>query len=404
MLRVRAGRSFSSLAHTDFRRLIVGSASTGIANWVQQVAKGWLVFELTDSPLQLGLVMFAQGFPMFLSAPIAGALADRFEQRMIIWTSQALMSAVGLTLALLVLFDAVVIWQVYVLAVLSGILFGINGPPRQAIIYALVGRAALPNAIALNSMVQNSSRIFGPMLGAVLFATVGLEGAFFLQAAGYLVGMITILMIQTRTPKRASSAVSIFRNLNEGLAYVRLDRLLSALVLIAVVNAAMAWPYLSLMPAFAGDVLGLDDSGFALLITGGGAGAFIGAAGLVVFDQSRNRGHILVATVLGMGLGLMAMAMTDILPLIVLLVFGMGLASAIQQVMNNTLIQLNVAAQYRGRVTALYFQTWGLTPFGGLAMGALAEGIGLQPAFLVMGVVTAIVTLWLYVVTPLKEA
>ncbi len=403
-LRARAGRSLSPLAHDDFRRLVVGSGATGIANWVQQIAKGLLVYELTDSPFQLSLVMFAQGFPMFLSSPIGGALADRFEQRTIIWASQAVMTMVGIALALLVLTDVVVIWHIYVLAVISGILFGINGPPRQAIVYDLVEPGELRQAIALNAVVQNSSRVFGPLMGAGLIAVVGLEGAFFLQAAGYLVGMVTVLMIQTRSPIRASTAVSLLGNLREGLAYVRPDRLLTALVLIAVINAGMAWPYMNLMPAFAVDTLGLSDSGFGLLMTGAGAGAFLGATGVVLLGQTRNGGHLLVWTVLGMGFGLVAMSLTDILPLVAVLVFGMGLLSAVQQILNNTLIQVHVDDQYRGRVTSLYFQTWGLTPLGGLVIGALAETMGLQESFFVTGLAILAVTLWLYAASPIRRA
>ena len=404
MLRARAGRSLSPLVHDDFRRLIIGSGATGIANWVQQIAKGLLVFHLTDSYLQLGLVMFAQGFPMFLSSPIGGALADRFDQRTVIWMSQAVMSMVGVALALLVLTDVVAIWHIYVLAVMSGILFGINGPPRQAIVYDLVGPGDLRQAIALNSMVQNMARVLGPLMGAGLVAVIGLEGAFFLQAAGYLVGMVTVLMIQTRSPRRASSAVSLLSNLREGLAYVRPDRLLNALVIIAVINAGMAWPYMNLMPAFAVDTLGLSDSGFGLLMAGAGAGAFIGATGVVFLGESRHGGHILVWTVLGMGCGLVAMSLTDLLPLIAALVVGMGLFSAVQQILNNTLIQVHVDDRYRGRVTSLYFQTWGLTPVGGLAISALAEAIGLQEAFFVTGLAILAVTLWLYAASPIRRA
>ena len=403
-LRARAGRSLSPLAHADFRRLVIGSGATGIANWVQQIAKGVLVFHLTDSPLQLSLVMFAQGFPMFLSSPIGGALADRFDQRTIIWASQAVMSLVGIALALLVLTDVVLIWHVYVLAVISGILFGINGPPRQAIVYDLVEPGELRQAIALNAVVQNSSRVFGPLMGAGLIAVVGLEGAFFLQAVGYVVGMITVLLIRTKSPRRASTAVSLLSNLREGLAYVRPDRLLTALVLIAVINAAMAWPYMNLMPAFALDILGLSDSGFGLLMAGAGAGAFIGATVVVLLGQTRGGGHLLVWTVLGMGFGLVAMALTDILPLVAALVFVMGLLSAVQQILNNTLIQVHVDDQYRGRVTSLYFQTWGLTPLGGLVIGALAETMGLQESFFVTGLAILAVTLWLYAASPIRRA
>ena len=403
-LRARAGRSLSPFAHADFRRLVIGTGATGIANWVQQIAKGLLVYELTDSPFQLSLVMFAQGFPMFLSSPIGGALADRFDQRTIIWASQAVMSLVGIALALLVLTDTVLIWHIYVLAVISGILFGINGPPRQAIVYDLVEPGELRQAIALNAVVQNSSRVFGPLMGAGLIAVVGLEGAFFLQAAGYLVGMVTVLLIVTRSPRRASTAVSLLSNLREGLAYVFPDRLLTALVLIAVINAGMAWPYMNLMPAFAVGTLGLSDSGFGLLMAGAGAGAFVGATGVVFLGESRHGGHILVWTVLGMGCGLVAMSLTDLLPLIAALVVGMGLFSAVQQILNNTLIQVHVEDQYRGRVTSLYFQTWGLTPLGGLVIGALAENIGLQQSFFLTGLAILAVTLWLYAASPIRRA
>ena len=397
-VRPSRGGMFSSLAHRDFRYLVTGTTMASMGHWAQVVGKGWLVFQLTESPFHLGLVTFAQGIPMFLVAPIAGGLADRFDRLKMIWASQVLMILLAVSLAMLVLTDAITLWQVYLIAVISGVLFGINTPPRQAIVFDLVGREDLPNAVALNAAGSNTTRVLGPSLGAVFIGTVGLEGAFFLQAGSYIVAAWTLMMMRGGSrPAPRREAAPFYRSLVDGMSYARRDRTVRMLLVVALAAAVLGWPALQLLPAYAGDVLDLGGAGYALLMTANGIGALVGAVAVVTMGGFlRRKGPALLGTLILAGVTLIVMGASDALALIFLIVFAYGATNAMQMTLNNTLVQLAVEDQYRGRATALYLQTFGLMPLGSLAAGAIAEAVGLQATFVGLGAIMVVLMVWIW--------
>lgn len=378
-------RLFSALAHRDFRYLAAGNLAASMGHWSQSLGQGWLVYELTRSPFQLGLISFAQGVPMFVTSPVAGALADRLDRKWMVSASQMVMALSSLLLAMLVLTDAVRVWHLYCLSALSGVLFGVNSPPRQAMVFDLVGREDLRNAVALNSISQNSTRVLGPSLGAVFLGTVGVEGTFFLQSGSYWVALATILMIRSSSNAQRTPREPFLGSLADGVSYARRDRTITALLLISFISAVLGWAYMSLMPAYAGKVLGLGGTGFGLLMTASGGGALLGAFGLMALGNTTWQGKALLLALAVAGLGQVVLGSLETLSVIVLTVMALGFSSALLMALNGALVQMVVEDEYRGRVTALAFQVWGLVPMASLAAGAVAQQVGVQPVVLFLG-------------------
>ena len=341
------GGVFRALAHEDFRFLLVGNLTTQIGQWVQQIAKGWLVFQLTGSPLQLGVVAFFHGAGMLVFSPIGGSLADRFDRRKVLLVSQFLMMCMAMLVAFLVLTGVVEVWQLYITAFFSSGLIAINNPTRQALVYNLVGREDLPNAIALNSVTGNSTRIIGPALGGVLISTIGIDGAFFFQAGGYVVAMMTLVKIRSAPPVIENSRTSFKESLITGVRYARRDRTIGVLILTGMVAAVFAWPFLQLMPAYTSDVLNVGERSYGFLMGAVGVGSLVGSLVVVAASGTRRKGRMLLAALLANGVLLMLLGLSSVLSLSVVILLALGFANAIHMATNQTLIQLNVEDQYR---------------------------------------------------------
>ena len=393
-------RIYAALAHRDFRLLMAGNVATQLGQWTQQVGKGWLVYTLTESTLQLGLVSFFMGVGMFMGAPVGGALADRFNRRRVILVSQVGLMVIALILAFLVLSDTVKIWHLYLGALASGTCFATNGPSRQSLVHDLVGKRDLPNAIALNTVSMNSMRVIGPAIGGVLVGTVGIEGTFFVQAAGYVVAMIMVLMMRTPPQPRIDDHRPMLQSMVEGARYARRDNTIALLLLIGFVSGFLGMAYMQLLPAYVGNVLNQDKgSVLAYLMAAGGAGGLVGALIVTFLGEFRWKGRLLVAAVTTTGLLLLLLGGTSSFAFAIPVLAALGAAGAITLTLTNTLLQVNVADQFRGRVMSLYFMlSFSLQPLGVLVSGAVAESVDLQPTIMALGA-TLVVAMLLIVIS-----
>lgn len=378
---------FRALAHRDFRYLQAGNQASQLGFWVQQMGSGWLVYELTKSPFQLGLVTFFSGGAMIALTPVGGTLVDRLDRRRILLVTQALVAIIAVALAVLVLFQRIELWHMYVAAVLSGGLSAIVQPARQALVYDLVGREDLPNAIALNAVTLNAARVVGPSLGGALLATTGVQGTFFFQA-GCLAFAVwaTMVIREGRRSEPIGEKTSFVEAMVTGIRYCMKDRTIAVLLLMSMVAAVLGWPYITLMPAYAAEVLHAGSGGYGLLMAAVGVGAVIGSVFVAFLSAVPWKGKLLVAAMVLNGLALVALGIPSVLAISLVILAGIGLAGAIQMAMNQILVQLKVDDQYRGRLSALYFLGFGLQPIGALPAGAIAESWGVPAGILVLGV------------------
>ena len=380
---------FAALEHRDFRLLLLGNLATQLGQWTQQVGQGWLVYQLTHSEFQLGLVAFCNGMGMVMGSPVGGALADRFQRRKVISFSQTMLAAIALTLAFLVMTGHIQIWNMYLTALGSGILFGINGPSRQSLVHDMVSPQHLSNAIALNTVTMNSMRVIGPSIGGAMIGTVGIQGTFFMQAGGYVTALVMLFFMRSNNTSTAAGT-PFFSSIVAGTKYVRRQPVIATLLAMAVFSALLGMVYQPLMPAYVGKVLHSNEGSLlGWILTCGGVGGLFGAFGVALLGEFRWKGRLLLGVVICTGLLQALLGGVSALPVVFFTVAGLGFTGAITLTMNNTLLQTMVDDEYRGRVMSLYFISFGIQPIGALVAGRIAESWGLQHTLLGTGALVA---------------
>ena len=391
---------FRALRHRDFRYLQGGQFATHMGQWIQQLGKGWLVYQITESPMQLALVAFFQGMAMLFSSPIGGLLADRFDRRRVLYGSQGTLMVVALIVALLVITDVVQVWHVYLAALVSGAGFALNSPSRQSLVYDLVGKEDLPNAIALNSVSMNTTRVLGPTLGGVLLAVFGVEGTFLAQAGGYAVALLALVMMRGGSgTAHVTERVPMKESLVSGFRYVRRNRTIAVVLVGGFIGVILGWPYVYLLPALATETLGAGEKGLGIMMGAVGIGAIVGALYIAGSDGG-HRGRQMLGAFLATGAGLVLLGIASGLPVALVILACIGLCNAISMASSQMLVQLNVEDQYRGRVISIYFLGFGLQPLGVLPAGAISEAFGVQVGLLVMGITMIVVMTGIILLMP----
>ncbi len=264
-----------------------------VGTWMQTVAQNWLVYRLTGSPAQLGLIGFAGQIPVFLLSPIGGAVADRFDRPRVLLCYQAAAGLLALLLAVLTLTERVEIWHVFVLALLFGVVFAFDVPARHALIAEMVDKSDMTNAIALNSSMVNGTRIIGPAIAGLTVAAIGEGWCFLLNAISYLALIASLFAMKLTAPAEHADEGSALRSIMEGFQFVARTAPIRALLLLVALSSVMGLPYTVLMPIFADQILQGGASGYGVLMATSGAGALIGAltlANRTERPRSRNVG------------------------------------------------------------------------------------------------------------------
>jgi MFS family permease len=364
-----------ALSYRNFRFFFFGQGISLIGTWMQSVALGWLVLEITNSPFSVGLNQALRSFGVLLFTLYAGVIVDRVDKRrLIVWT-QALQMLEALALAALVWTKTVTVWQVMALAVMFGIVNAFDIPARQAFIAELVGRDDLMNAIALNSSMFNAARIVGPAVAGVLIGAKGVGACFFLNGVSYIAVIAGLLAIRLAPPPtRGPAPTSAWEGLREALTFVLRDARLAALVTLVAVFSVLGFPFIVLMPVTARDVLHVNAGGYGLLMTAVGVGAMLGALGLALAGRRVRKGVVLLASGAAFGALLVLFAAARSFSLAFALLALTGCAMIITTALANTLLQTLVPDALRGRVMAFYaFVFVGMAPLGAFQAGLIAE-------------------------------
>jgi MFS family permease len=384
--------AFRALSHRNFRLFFAGQLISLIGTWMQMVAESWLVYRLTDSAFLLGLVGFAGQIPVFLFAPIGGAAADRWDRKRIILTAQVASMLLAFLLAGLTLFGVIQVWHVLVLAALLGIVNAFDMPARQAFVLDLVGREDLFSAVALNSFTFNGARVVGPAVAGVLVAALGEGWCFFLNAGSYLAVIAGLLAMRLPPRSQAPAPGTALARIAEGFRFVaQTGPIRGLLALLAVVSLA-GMPYIVLMPLFADRILNGGPAALGLLMGASGIGAAAGGLSLAGRRNVRGLGRWIVISMAAFGVSLLLFSLSRHLWLSVLLLVPAGFFMMVQMAASNTLIQLMVPDELRGRVMSVYAMTFmGMAPLGSLAAGALAERLG-APLTVMIGAAACIAT------------
>lgn len=376
---------------------------TGV--WVRITAMGYLVYEITDDELKLGLISFAQAAPVLITGPIAGSLLDRLDKRKILMAVQIVMISAMLMVTWLVATDRVEFWHLVIIAVIVGGAAGFDWPSRLSLVPTLVPRSQLQSAVALNAAAFNGSRIIGPTIAGWLIGGLGLAACFGFTAVA-LVPFIAVLLTLSvaavaKSPTPGSG--SAFSNLIEGYRYIWRTPRIRGLLSVDIVPLALGTTYFTMAPAIARDVLDLGSRGLGLLLAANGIGSLTGTIAVAMLSGVRHRGRIVIAGVGCFSLFLIAFALSSNLQLSFVLILCLGLSTSIYATFNDTLVQLNADNAYRGRVLSVYTMLWGLTPIGGLEVGYLSSKIGVQNALAINGAVILAYVVFLWLRTPVRQ-
>jgi MFS family permease len=364
-----------------------------IGTWVQNIALSWLVFELTRSAFLLGFVGFLGSIPVFLFSIFGGVLADRANKRNILIFTQVSFMCLAFLLALLTQFKLITPLQIMFIALANGIIMSFDAPARQAIVVEMVGKQQLFNAIALNSVAFNSSRIIGPAIAGLLISAVGMSGCFYLNGLSFCAVIAALFWIKFQGFKQGKSS-SAFKDMKDLLVFVRARRLVLALLSMVAAISLFGISYVILMPVFVNDILGAGVRGLGILMSGTGIGALAGALVLARLGDFRYKGKLLIYAgfLFSVSLIVFSLSRNYFFALFSLIFVGSSSVMAISLV--NTLLQINVPDKLRGRIMSLFMVTFaGIMPFGNLIAGTLAQTLGVSSALLLSGCICAVLFL-----------
>jgi len=400
---------FRALSHRNFRLFWAGAFLSNTGTWMQAVAQGWLVYQLTSSPFWLGVDAFMSTAPGLALTLLAGVFADLVDRRRLLIYTQVGAGLAAFILAVLIVTGLVHVWMILVLSFVTGCCFAIAGPSYQAITIDLVGREDLANAIALNSTQFQFSRVVGPALAGVALKAFGLAGCFFANSLSFVAVIIALKMVRfdgkkaIEPPHSVKDRKAVWHDLVAGLRYVRRRPRVFMLLLIAGMTSLFGAPYLSMIPLFARDIFHLDEGGNALMMGISGAGAFIGALVLAYLGDFKHKGWSVLTGAFGFAICLIgfalsaeifgAFSLSTQLVITLAFIFGMGFAIVCCVAVVNTLLQQLVTDEMRGRVMSMFILSFiGTMPVGNLIAGIAAERFGAPHTLAAGGVIIALFT------------
>ncbi|MCC6174550.1 MAG: MFS transporter [Chloroflexi bacterium] len=398
--RFAPGGRLAPLGYRDFRLVFFGQVISAVGSWMQLVAQGWLVYELSDSAFYLGLVGLARAVPGLFLTLVGGAAADRYNRKTIMAISNGVVAVNMLVLSALCFTGAIAVWHVIVIAFLSGTAFAFEVPSRQSLVSSIVEPRDVVGALSLMSVAFNTAQVVGPALAAILIEWSGEGPVFLLNGLSYCSVVVAAMVIQPRAQVAASRG-NILANVVEGLGYVRRTPELFALAASMAAVAFLARPFTQLLPAFARDVLGAGAAGLGALNSAAGVGALLGAVLSAGLGSYRGRGFALLASAALFGVALALFGLSTDLAISVGVAGAIGLLSAFSGINSNTMLQSHSDARMRGRVISLHGLTMmGVVPLGVMFEGALGSLIGVPMTVVVGGIGSALVATWALLAFP----
>ena len=389
LLRLASRRTFASLRnHHNYRLFFFGQLTSVAGTWMQNIALAWLVVQLAPHSrgLAVGLLSVCRFGPFTVLGLFAGVVTDRFDNRRTVIVTQSVQMALSGLLAALALLGHASLWQVYAIAALTGTAVVFDAPSRQNLTFQMVGRDELPNAIALNSSIFNTARIFGPALAGVLIAAVGAGWCFAINSVSFLAVLAGLIAMRTSEmyPLAGRRRPTVWRGTREGLSYALHTRTVTVILAMMVVFATVGFNFNILLPLLAKNTLDAGPRTFGVISAAFGAGALIGALSAAAVASARWRTMLIGAA--GFAAVELVLAPVHQTAAAAALLFVCGIFFTSYTANSNAAIQLASPDHIRGRVLGLYYYAWnGLAPFGALLVGWMCDRGGTELAFAVGG-------------------
>lgn len=386
--RKKGFETFASLRHKDYCYLWIGSLFNKGGQWIQQVTLSWLVWELSGSATMVGITAGLRSLPFIFMGPLGGVVADRVDRRRLLMAVQIAMAAVAVLFAVVVALNWVRVWHAMLFSFVMGCGFAMNMPVRQALIANTVPREELGNAIAVNAMATNASRIMGPALGGVLIVAFGAAGNFLLQAGLFLCMVVTI--IPMKTPFRDAAFMlktSALHSLKEGIQYVWVNKTLFGLMILSFIPALFVMPIVHILPVFTDTVLHAKANIYGYLLASYGVGGLLATLVLASFGRMIRSGWLGIITITCATFFVIPLAQSRTPWVAFFLLSSIGFLMMLFRVNNNTLVQMLSPDQLRGRVMSIYHIDHALVPLASSVLGVFADVFTAPAAMVVSGII-----------------
>lgn len=369
--------TFSALRSSNFRLYFVGQLVSISGTWMQNLAQGFLVFQITHSEAWLGIVACAAGLPVLLLSPVAGVIVERIPRRRLMLCTQTVQMVLAFILATLAFSGQVQVWHIVLLAFLLGTTNAVDQPARQIFVVEMVGPEDLRSGIALNSIMNSASRVVGPAAAGLALVQFGPAWCFFLNGLSFLAVIAMLFIMQVPHAITHIAGSRPLEQMKQGLSFARAHTQIAPLLLIACIGGVFVVPIIQLLPAFADVVLHSPDQGYAALTSGQGVGSVVAGISIGYLVYRLGYGQIIALSIVAGAVATLLLSFQTSIPQATVMALFTGIFLTLLYIGINTMIQIVVPDAYRGRVMALYTLTYlGIAPFGSLALGFVANGMG----------------------------
>ncbi|SDN73051.1 MFS transporter [Ensifer sp. YR511] len=400
----RRMKFLAALQHRNYRLLWIGTLISHTGDWLDQIALNWLVLEQTGSVFYLGMVNLCRGLPILFCTLIGGAMADRMERRKLMMLTQTANMVLAALLAVMVLSGNAPLVGILLVATMRGVVIAFNLPARHSLISELVPRNDLPNAVALNTMTMNLTKVIGPLLSGAIIALFGTAACFLVNAVSFLAVLWTLAAMQfpqeTRVKDGPAKEETLAQSIGSGLKFVVGHRVILLLVLVAMVPTFFGQPYINLLAVFAQQVFHSGPVGLGILTASAAFGSVIGALLMANMPSLLTRGLSMLVFLLGFSLALALFAINPSERLASVLLIAAGAMYMSYNATHATLLQMTVPDNYRGRVLSTLFLNRGLVSLGTAFSATVASLMSPRVAFLIMSAAILAFALGLLLLTP----
>lgn len=384
----------AALHYRDFRLYWTGLFLSNIGTWMQVTAVSWLIYKMTRSPLQLGMNGLFRAVPAIGLSVISGTIADRYDRKKLMLTTQCLLGALALLLGLLDHSENIQLWQIYGITFISAAVASCDGPARQALFPTLVPESILPNAVALTSVLMKGPVLIGPLLAGTVISLIGTHGAFYANAASYICTVIALLLMRTPTPAPALAKQHGFGDdIKSGLNYVYSQKIILGIIAMEATSSVFGMDN-AMLTIFASDVLRVGAHGFGMLQSARGIGAVVGSSVFISVGQRPFQGRILIGSSIVYGICFAFFGLSNSYILSLTLLACVGAADAIWAATRSTILQWTAPNVLRGRVMGIFqIATQGLNPMGQVETGLVVPLIGAREATFFGGSIVWLITM-----------
>ena len=398
------GQIFTPFRNRSFSLIFLTTVSASLGDMLMDVSSGWLVLDLTDSPLSLGLFWAVRSSPNLLFGMLGGATADKMDRKRLLITCYSLYAVCGFLFGFLIMSGRIQLYQALALIFIRGIIRTFESPARQSFIVDIVGRDSVMKGISLNAVGMRGIGIFGGAMAGLIIEFFGKEWPFFVLSGVFTVAILLVGFIRGVKTKRVAQQLTIWRNIWGGIQIVRDNRVVLTLMMMAATCEMFGFSFPVLVPVFARDVLKVGAVGMGMINSFRSGGGLLAALVLASLGDFKLKGKLLLGMFFMFGVGLVLYANSPIYALTLFFMGIIGMSAAGHDAMSQILLQLNVEEEQRGRAMGIWQLSIGFGVIGSMALGSLAEIYGASFAQSVFGGIMVLIVALIYMTVPkLKE-